>query len=197
MTSTTLEALTAHLIKNAFHRDRPLPIDPELAQQYAQHGLEVMAPKGNCWFGEFMVSCPHDGVPYAMDAHGKPDSVVVGVRGRELIIERHHDLVKKVYEYCAALGVGDIWAMCSGHYQLAVHFGNSTGYIACLYLTHVDPANNPDEEYLAEERELYPEAFDQNGDSLFLLRVEWPKNNHLFDGKFAVQGTYFETSQAL
>lgn len=197
MSSTTLEALTAHLIKTAFHRDCPLPINPELAQQYARHGLEVEAPKGNCWFGEHMVSCSHDGVPYTMDAHGKPELVAVGVRGRALIIERHHDLVKQVYEYCAALGVGDIWAMCSGHYQLAVYFGNSTGYLACLYLTHVDPANNPDEEYLDEEREINPEAFNSNGEPLFLLRAEWEKNDHLFEDKFAVPGTYFETSRSV
>lgn len=197
MPTNSLETLAAHLIKNAFHRDSPAPLSADLTEQYAKHGLSVVAPKGNCWFGEHMVACPHDGVQYALDAHGKPESVLQGVRGRELIIERHHDLVKKVYDYCTTLGVGEIWVMCSGHWELSAYFGNSTGYLASLHLTHVDPANNPDEEYLSEERESNPEAFDVNGNPLFLLRAEWAKNDHLFEGKFSIPDTYFETSRSV
>ena len=107
---------------------------------YRARGLDVTPPRGNNYWGQHMVCAEHDGVPYCMntnDCFGKldPGKVDHVVRHRELTIQRHHALVKGVYEHCKTLGVGDIWVMCGGGGQLQAFFGNRKGYLAILYLT--------------------------------------------------------------
>ncbi len=135
----------------------------EIAAHYAARGLEVSPPAGNCDFGRTMVCCPHDGVPYCMDAHptqSEPDWDH-GIRHRELLIERHHDTIKAVHEHCARAGVGDVWVLSGGGAQLQAFFGNRDGYLGILYLTLVDDPH------------LRP------GECVF--DVQWSENNRLFE----------------
>lgn len=162
----------------------PQILDAYLVEAYRKHGLEVTAPKGNCRYGKTMVCAEHDGVPYCMDAHGRGD-YAHGVQHRKLIIERHHARIKSVYEYCQALGVGDIWVLSGGGGQLQAFFGNSTGYLAIMYL---------DMENRAEQDELedYLEAC---GNTTFDLQVNFTKNDPLFEGKFNIPGIRMRTSR--
>jgi hypothetical protein len=162
----------------------PRTLDSRLVEAYREYGLEVTAPKGNCWFGKTMVCTEHDGVPYCMDGHSNGD-YAHGVRHRQLIIERHHERIKSVYEYCKALGVGDIWVLSGGGGQLQAFFGNNTGYLAILYL---------DMENLAEQDEL-EDYLDACGNTTFELHVNFTKNDPLFEGKFNIPGITMRTSR--
>jgi hypothetical protein len=98
---------------------------------YDAEGVRVTTARGTRH--KTMVAYWHDGVQYTMDDHGKLD-VRHSTSHLKLVIARHHSVVKEVYDYCTSLGVGDIWAMTGGGCQLQVFFGNSTGYLAILYL---------------------------------------------------------------
>lgn len=101
---------------------------------YASEGFEVTLPvKGNNDKTSVAVAYWHDGVQYMMDTHGKL-YVEHTTSHLKLIIERHHSVVKEIYDYCVGLNVGDIWAMSGGGCQLQVFFGNTTGYLGTLYL---------------------------------------------------------------
>lgn len=122
------------------------------AALYAQRGLEVTPPEGNNHWGKHMVCAAHDGVPYCLntnDCQGQldPSKVDGAIKRRQQTIERHHDHVKAVYDYCLAQGFGPVWAMCGGGSQLQVFFGHKEGYIAILYLTlKHEPYEATDEE---------------------------------------------------
>lgn len=155
----------------------------ELVALYAQHGLAVTAPKGGAWHTRTMVCAEHDGVPYCMDAHGNPDRAGHGVRHRALMIARHHAKIRAVYEYCAALGVGDIWVLSGGGAQLQAFFGNSTGYLAILYLDMED----------LRQQEGQAGYLKLIGNTTHSLQVNWAKNDVLFEGKFKMPGIRLRT----
>lgn len=109
------------------------------AALFSQRGFETTPPRGASVWSKHMVCLEHDGVPYCLnnnDCYGKLDASKIdrGLQRRQLIIQRYHAKVKAVYDYVAAQGLGDIWAMCGGGAQLQVFFGNRKGYVAILYL---------------------------------------------------------------
>jgi hypothetical protein len=159
------------------------PVDAGTAALYARHGLAVTLPKGGAWHTRTMVCAEHDGVPYCMDAHGDPSRVAHGVAHRALMIARHHAKIRAVYEYCAALGVGDIWVLSGGGAQLQAFFGNTTGYLAILYLDMADLRQQQD---LAGYLKLV-------GNTTHTLQVNWAKNDELFEGRFKVKGVKLRT----
>jgi hypothetical protein len=53
----------------------------------------------------------------------------------KLIKERHHNIIKKAFDYCASLNVGDIWCMIGGGCQLQIFFGNHKSTLAIIYLS--------------------------------------------------------------
>lgn len=159
---------------------------PELAEAYAAHGLVVTPPKGNSRWGKTMVCAPHEGVPYCMDSHEGRTPIAHGVQHRALIVARHHVLVKAVYDHCAGLGVGDIWVLSGGGAQLQAFFGNSTGYLAILYLSMADARL---------DRELADEL-DACGNTPFTLQVNWRSNDPLFEGRFSHEGIELLTHAA-
>lgn len=53
----------------------------------------------------------------------------------KLIKERHHDIIKKAFDYCVSLDIGDIWCMLGGGCQLQIFFGNHETNLAILYLS--------------------------------------------------------------
>lgn len=154
----------------------------DLIAVYREFGLTVTPPKGNCWFGKHMVCAEHEGVPYCMDAHGSGD-YSHGVKHRELLIQRHHTLIKAVYDYCVGLDVGDIWVLSGGGAQLQAFFGNSTGYLAILYLDMEDPS----------EQEALEEYLEACGSKTFTLQVNWNHNDPLFEGRFSIPGIELRT----
>lgn len=158
----------------------------ELAEIYAAHGLAVTDPKGNSRWGKTMVCAAHDGVPYCMDCHGHPDNASHGVQHRALMIERHHARIKAVYDYCAALDVGDIWVLSGGGAQLQAFFGNHTGYLAILYLDMAD----------ASEQEKLSDYMAACGNASFTLQVNWRSNDPLFEGRFSHEGIELLTHAA-
>lgn len=142
------------------------------AALYAKHGLSVTPPLGNNHWGKSMVCAEHDGVPYCMNthnSHGKldPSKVAHVVEHRKQTIERHHDVVKAVYQYCMSQGFGPVWAMCGGGAQLQVFFGCKDGYVAILYLSL--------------ESRWQEEVDDELQDGAYVLQIQ----SGSYDDKFA------------
>ena len=168
------------------HGTRKTP-PADLPDVYAQFGLAVTTPKGRSRWGETMVCCEHDGLPYCMDAHGEIDKIGHGVRHRALTIERHHPMVKAVYEHCVNAGIGDVWVLCGGGSQLQAFFGNAKGYLGILYL---------DLEDLKEHQQVSENGYlEAVGNKTFTLQVNGEDNDVVFDG-FAVAGVELRTHAA-
>lgn len=156
-------------------------LDPALAAAYRQHGQDVTAVSGNCWFGKTMVGAPHDGVPYCLDAHGSEENIPRTIRRRGTMVERHHARVKVVYDYLVGQGLGPLWVLVGGGLQLQAFFGNESGYLATLYL---------DLEELEESVEDDPESRDEGS---FTLQVEWARNDVHFQQWTPVDGILLQT----
>lgn len=140
---------------------------PYLPALYAGEGLAVTKAKGSR--DQTMMAHMHDGVQYTMDDYGKLD-VSRSAGHLKMIIDRHHSVVKQVYDYCVALDVGDIWAMSGGGCQLQVFFGNRTGYLAILYLDMDDSSMG----------KAYAEGATSRPKSDWVLQVQSNKNDPLF-----------------
>ncbi|MEG0869646.1 MAG: hypothetical protein RSG77_21775 [Hafnia sp.] len=157
--------------------------DEERIAMYAQYGVEVTVPKGRSWHSKSLMCAEHDGVPYCMDEHShffEDDSdreLRHSILHRKLMIERHHEKIKAIYEYCVGLDVGDIWVMAGGGAQLQAFFGNSTGYLAILYLDMEDLNECVNSDYLKAI-----------GNTKYTLKVNFSKNNKYFLGKFKMPG---------
>ncbi|MNR71343.1 hypothetical protein D3C71_19580 [compost metagenome] len=155
-----------------------------LKQLHEACGLEVTPPQGaSAWCAQ-MACATHDAVPYCMsstDGAGgvDPNRVPRGIHRRQLIIERHHSMVKPVYDYCMQQGLGPVWAMCGGGAQLQVFFGNAQGYIAILYLS-------------LEAGECDPEYLKAVGNETFSLVVQGAQKDKFFEG-FDVPGVRLRT----
>lgn len=92
------------------------------------------------------ISFMHDEVPYSF-SHSINVFVTSDVEEQlneklehslkhfNLTIERHHEMVKSIYQLCMNIYDEDIWVMIGGGCQLQVFFGNSEGYIGTLYLS--------------------------------------------------------------
>jgi len=61
----------------------------------------------------------------------------------KLAYQRHHNIIKEVYELCSSLYNEDIWVMMGGGMQIQAFFGNSSGYIGILYLSMDDENFEP------------------------------------------------------
>jgi hypothetical protein len=130
----------------------------------------------------------YDGVPYGFDNIGnlhcerEPEKVLNerierSIKGREMIIERHHDIVKKSYEYCKNLNIGDIWCMIGGGSNYSIYFGNHTGYLAELCLS---PTNR---------------RFYRTRKPKYLFIPNWEHNDKYFENNFKVDGIKFRTNK--
>ncbi len=157
----------------------------QLPALYAAQGFQVTELKGKCSFDKTAFAYWHDDVQYAMDSHGKTD-VTHSTDHLKLILERHHSIVKQVYDYCIGLGVGDIWALTGGGCQLQVFFGNNTGYLAILYL---DMDSSPMGKVYSED--VDDEDEDASG---WTLQVQWHKNDPLF-ANMKIAGVNVRTSE--
>jgi hypothetical protein len=128
----------------------------------------------------------YDGVPYGFEDTGNlhcekdPEKVLNeriqrSIKGREVIIERHHEMVKKSYEYCKNLNIGDIWCMIGGGSNHSIYFGNETGYLAELHLSPV-------------ERRFY-----KTRQPKYLFLPNWAHNDKYFENNFKIEGIKFRT----
>lgn len=162
------------------------PTFEQLAPLYQAHGLEVTPTLGSAWYCQTQVCAMHDGVPYCMDAHGG-DDIEHGVRHRALMIERYHEKIKAIYDYCVQLNIGDIWVLCGGGMQLQAFFGNSTGYLAILYLDLED----------LDQQAASAEYMAAVGNQSHTLQVNWLKNDVHFENKFSIEGVKLRTHKVI
>jgi len=135
---------------------------------YKSFGLDAQEVKGNSRWGEHMVAIVHDGVQYALDHHGHtkgglPD-IEGGIEHLKIIQKLNHHKVKSIYQYLMAQGMGDIWVMSGGGSQVQAFFGNSSGYVAILYL------DNEKRKVTAKEH---------------VLQVQSAQNDKYFNGKIS------------
>lgn len=143
-------------------------------EMYRKFGLEVTIPKGRCGFSENLMCAPYDGVPYCIDDHGNffkncdDRSILKGIRHREMMIERHHEQIKQVYEHCTSLDRGDIWVLCGGGAQMQAFFGCSNGYLAILYLSlEGAPSSTPEELRALSKKSLTLQPQFEHNEPLF------------------------------
>lgn len=124
------------------------PDFPLIQAEFAKFAMNVVQTKDRRDL-RHMVTCAYDGVPYSFSPANEFGDVYlprvpVSATGYKLIIERHHDTVKAVFDYINQKGdLGDLWVMVSAHYQLQAFFGNSSGYLGILYLSLVEYAKDP------------------------------------------------------
>lgn len=157
--------------------------DEDRIEVYRAQGLEVSIPKGRSLLSDELMLAEYDGVPYCVDGHssysddnGRTITVTTDesarrqTLARELIIRRHHSLVKDIYEYCSNLGQGEVWAMVSTEVPMGVYFGNHDGYLCHLSTSFMDaPDRTP-----AQMAKLQSRRYE--------LRPNWEHQNHLFEG---------------
>lgn len=150
--------------------ETPKQTDEQRIGMYRQFGLETSVPKGRCGFSDDLMCAPYDGVPYCVDDHGHyfkseyHSSIQRGIVHREMMIERHHEKIKQVYEHCTTLEKGEIWVLCGGGSQLQAFFGCSDGYLAILYLSHEDSLSSTSKqlEVLAKKSSTLVPQFEHN-----------------------------------
>lgn len=151
----------------------PLKLNFEkLTVAYQAHGLSVVAPSEPAPFSETMVCAVHDGVPYCMDCHDDESDIPRGILHRQLMIDRHHALIKEIQAWCTQKTGGPVWVLCGGGSQMSAFFGNSTGYLALLYLSHVDLLGKPD--MASYHKSLRSRKY--------TLQVQWDHNDKFFRG---------------
>ena len=164
----------------------PIQTDEQRIEMYRQFGLEVEIPKGRCGFSENLMCAPYDGVPYCIDDHGQffkngnDYSLKRGIRHRQMMIERHHDKIKAVYEHCTTLDRGDIWVLSGGGLQLQVFFGCTNGYLAILSLSMEDaPAKTTkDLDDLSKKINILEPQFEHNEPLFKGLKIPGVKVKH-------------------
>lgn len=151
----------------------PLKNDIEkIIRAYAGHGVIVTKPVSPANFCETMVCAEYDGVPYCVDCHDDLAKVPASIEHRRLTIERHHDLIKEVHAMCTERAGTPVWALCGGGGQMSIFFGNHTGYLAELSLSHVNLCGKSN---MAE----YDNA---RRTSKYVMQVQWDHNDKLFRG---------------
>ncbi len=121
-----------------------------LKKLYAECGAEIFEVRGNTRARRTMIALPFDGVQYTIDSHiatkvNRPlcSDVIASplkylmpeLRNLEMMVSRHHDLIKAAYEYTKDKTGGDIWVLSGGGSELQAFFGNETGYLGILYLS--------------------------------------------------------------
>lgn len=138
-------------------------------QNFASFGINAQPVKGACYFMKAATSIVHDDVQYAISFNEgdqqeyKLKSIAHHVDHFEQIKQRHHDIVKYVYDFLKNKeGIGDLWAMSGGGAQIQVFFGNTTGYVGILYLDMDSPEEN------------------KGRKGKFTLVPNFAKNNHYF-----------------
>lgn len=145
--------------------------------QYRQYGLDVEVSKGPRPYS-FSVTHHHDGVPYALYHNqaqvGKFDTSKVHHNMEHILplIERHHAMIKGVYDHLKAQVEGELWVLSGGGAQLQAFFTNNTGYLGILYLDMVN---------LREQTRLSDSGLlKASGNESFTLTPNFSHNNILF-----------------
>jgi len=146
-------------------------------ERYRQYGLDVETSVGPRPYS-FSVTHHHDGVPYALyhnQAHvGQFDVSKVKHNMEHILplIERHHDMIKSIYDYLKMKVEGDLWVLSGGGSQLQAFFTNKTGYLGILYL---DMVNLSDQTRLSDSGLLKA-----SGNESFTLVPNFDHNKTLF-----------------
>ena len=142
-----------------------------VVETFKKSGFDITDVKGNSRFGEYMYAIWHDGVQYSIDYHGNLDNqgnpdIAHSVNHLKSMIENsvYHQKIKGIYNYLMKQNIGDIWVLTGGGAQIQAFFGNTTGYVAILYLEM--------ENKKPKEKE-------------HTLVVNGAKNDKLFDGRIS------------
>lgn len=112
-------------------------------EMFSKEGMEVTKPVNFRKEGDRDTVCViYDGVPYHMylmrsslvHEERNQQKVKEEITEFEMLKERHHDLIKKIYEkICQIPDIGDVWVLSGGGAQLQAFFGNNKGYLGILY----------------------------------------------------------------
>jgi len=142
----------------------------DLHSKFKNAGMEVTKPIGSPERGSgrmFVAMPPVNGMQYVADVYDFNN--VKQFIDKYKRIQRHNDIIEKVYKFIESKYGKEIWIMSGGGAQLQAFYGNKDGYLATLYLDMEDPKDNDD--LLAAGR----------GDgSTFTLTVNGSKNDKNF-----------------
>lgn len=84
------------------------------------------------------VKLTHDGVPYTIDCYHELDRVPTCAAKFYILLERHHEDIKRLYEAWQPLCDKPMHVMSGGGLQLQAFFSTPGRYEGILYLSHID-----------------------------------------------------------
>ena len=113
--------------------------------KYLRLGITPRPVRGNWIDGDYMYSIYHDDVQYTIDdlgdyeIDGDVSLILECLEAHEMIIERHHTLVKEIYELIKDHLQKDIWVCVGMGMQLHCTFGDNKGAFSHLMLDFINP----------------------------------------------------------
>jgi len=111
---------------------------------YLRMGIIPRIVRGNWKDGDYMYSHYYDDVQYTIDDFGDYEIDIDAtylldcLEAREMLISRHHALIKEVYNYIKTKTKTHIWVRVNAGAQLNCTFGDNLGEVAHLRLDFVD-----------------------------------------------------------
>lgn len=154
-------------------------LSEEDIKAFSVNGIEAKPVIGACWYMRHASRIDYDDVQYAISFHSdkyeqNKESAAHGVNHLEQIKQRHHHIVKDIYNFLKGqYELGDIWVLVGGGCQIQAFFGNKKGYIGILYLDMDTPQEN------AEVNDGYLKCI---GNEKFTLEANFTENNKYFKG---------------
>lgn len=89
-------------------------------------------------YGSSPVKVVHDGVPYTINVYHDEKRIATNAAKFYILRERHHELIKSLYEAWQPLSEKPLHVMSGGGLQLQAFFSSPKGYEGILYLSLID-----------------------------------------------------------
>lgn len=120
-----------------YYEDGAVPATfSQLREAYLTLGLSVQELP--ITYSSAPVKYVHEGVSYKLDCHHDLDDVPTKAAKFYVLLERHHDDIKRIYEVWAPLCKDELLVMSGGGLQLQAFFTSQGRYQGILYLSKID-----------------------------------------------------------
>lgn len=129
--------MTEQKVKPAYWEEGHVPLKFEaMREAYLKLGLAV--EEMPITYSSSPVKIVHDGVPYTIDVHHDEDRISTNAAKFYILRERHHELIKSLYEAWQSLSEKPLHVMSGGGLQLQAFFSSPKRYEGILYLSLID-----------------------------------------------------------
>lgn len=120
-----------------YYEDGAVPATfSQLREAYLTLGLSVQELP--ITYSSAPVKYVHEGVSYKLDCHHDLDNVPTQAAKFYVLLERHHEEIKRLYEVWAPLCQDELLVMSGGGLQLQAFFTSQGRYQGILYLSQID-----------------------------------------------------------